>query len=558
MKNHIQTTLYRVLALAPLLLSNYVLAADISTQENAGEIDINIQYANGEICVLDTGCTIDLQANDETAVNGKDYIFNAITLRWNQGQSQASNNTNVQIIDNLVADGNRIFVINTSNAIGIEPAFDSIEIEIIDDETDASSQPQLEIRRIITNVCPNLSVDTANTEQLLKRDCDALVNAIDSNDPNAQSAIASVTPDQAHAPITASISGSGVQQKNIGKRISSLRSGNHSIFKNFSFSLQNTSLSIEELLLSNTNDDQKTSVDNRNNGQKMGFFVIGELTVGNKDDTDNEDGFELNSNGVSIGFDYKTSSSTTIGTAVGISNSNSEFTEESGELEANGLSLTVFGTYFTNNLLYFDFGMGAGTTDFDQTRLVFYELGDGTSVDQKFFSNFKSNQKSMFISSGKSFSHKGITYTPNFKAEYIRTEVNAYEEERVSNPDSSGAGWLVELDRQSYESLLVGAGIRVEGSFSQTWGVWSPHLGIELLLDSTSGADEVEGKFVGDSQNNSFSLHTDKSDTSYVIINVGSSFAFANGKSSFININTVGGLDNYSVTGLSLGFRWNY
>lgn len=546
-----------VILLAPLLFCTCASAGDIDVLENAGEVDIRIQFPNNDICLLDAGCSVDLTATSGTAVAGRDFIFDPITLRWNRGQKSATNQATAEIIDNQLADGNRIFLVTTSNAIGIEPSTNSIEIEIIDDEANTISQPQQEIKRVVTNVCPGLSAESSRAELLLKQDCDALVGAINSDDPNAQGAIASVTPDQSQAPITASVSGTGVQQKNIGKRLSSLRSGNHSVFRNFTLNFQENSLSVEQLLLSAASDNNNSVVENYS-GQKFGVFVIGEVRGGSKEDSENEDGFELSSNGVSVGMDYRTSKSTVFGAAVGLSKSTSEFTQKSGELESNGVSITLFGSYFTDTLFYVDFGMGVGGTEFDQTRRVFYSLTDGTSVDQEMFSNFESKQNSLFLSAGKSYSRKSVTYTPSFKVEYIQTEVDAYEEEKASSPDSSGAGWLVRLDEQRYESLLIGVGFKIEGAFSKGWGVWSPHLGVDLISDSTTGAEEVVGRFVGDPEGNSFSLVTDTADTSYARVNLGSSFTFANGRSSFIDISTVAGLDNYSIAGVNVGFRWSF
>ena len=72
---------------------------------------------------------------------------------------------------------------------------------------------------------------------------------------------------------------------------------------------------------------------------RLGIFINGRLNFGEQDQTQNQDGFDFDTLGVTLGVDYRFRSNLVIGAAVGYSDSEVEFNFDGGDMQSESITL---------------------------------------------------------------------------------------------------------------------------------------------------------------------------------------------------------------------------
>jgi len=86
---------------------------------------------------------------------------------------------------------------------------------------------------------------------------------------------------------------------------------------------------------------------------RLGLFINGEFTFWDKDATSREAGFDFNIFGITGGADYMISENFFLGIALNYSHNDIDLDSDGGELDSNGYSASIYGTYYLDNF-YFD------------------------------------------------------------------------------------------------------------------------------------------------------------------------------------------------------------
>ncbi len=539
------------------LLSISVNAADLSVKENAGQLEVLVSFMPGVNCQERTGCSVSVVSVDGTAKSGTDYSPVNQRLRWNNGDG-GSKALVVSIIDNKDKDGNRTFTLNAQDLVGITLPSASQSVEIVDDETSAAAPtgggieaPAQVVGAVIASVCPQVQDALAADSVALRDDCNSLQNAIANNDSNVAQALEAIAPDQAGALLGVGQQTITTQMRNISARMGAVRSNNRTALSDFGITINERTIAVADLFTGGNAGDEPGFA------SKYGFFVNGEISFGDREDTKREEGYDFSTNGLTLGVDYRISNQWVVGTALGFALSTSDFTS-GGSLDSKGLLGTVFAT-LQRRSIYLEGGLSFGSNRFEQDRAIEYSLADGTDVKQTARSSFSGSESSFFLNSGMEFLlSQQLTLTPQIRFEFVQSDVDGFSEKSVSAANDAGQGWRVKMDSQSREKLLVGLALKASRVINTGRNVWVPYAGLEWVQDFKADKTDLSGKFLGDPGNDKFTLEVDPPDDNFFRLNFGTTMVFRNGKSAFFDYSTMLAVAHDTVHSFNAGFRWEF
>ncbi len=333
------------------------------------------------------------------------------------------------------------------------------------------------------------------------------------------------------------------------------------------------------VVLNNSEDDN--SVMRSNPFGKFGVFVTGTIIVGDQDETDQEDGFDFDSTGVTIGVDYRFSNNFVAGVAYGFSDSDSDLDNDAGDVEGDSDYLSLFATYYNANNFYMTATVTTGETDFDTERNAFISdlVGGSSGVDngdinQQYTAETDADEFSASIGAGFNINRGGLVYGPYAELNYTDIEIDEFTE-RASNtsgndPISGGPAAIVPgefsnltvLD-QDIESLTSTIGAQVSKAISTSAGVFVPQLRVEWVHEFDDDQRDIEAFFPNDTTTDLngdpappiFTVENESPDRNWFNVGAGVSANFANNMTGFIYGETLLGkedVDQYTVTG---GFK---
>lgn len=426
--------------------------------------------------------------------------------------------------------------------------------------------PQAEIARVLALVCSKRNVSAA-----LQRDCDLLVgNALSGDTEAAKAALASITPDGASAPVDAAQTSLSAQTRNISGRLAELRKGTSGVsisgllLEQYGQQLypQNALRSHSSRSYSPQNPRGGGAGEDPNASSRLGVFVNGTLSVGEKDDSQNERGFDLNGVDITAGVDYRFADEYFAGLAFGYSNSGTTLNASRGKLDVDTYTLVLYGTYYPSQQFYVDGSLSYSGNDFSQERNIRYTLLDpitmtNVNVNQTASADFFGGQLALNLSAGYELTAGGLTYGPFGRIQYVGSEVDNYSEQ-MSSPDAPGSGWAINVDSQNYHSLISGLGGKASYAVNRSWGVLVPQASIEWNHEFKDDIHVVTGKFIGDPNNEKFRLPTDAPDANYMLIGAGVSTVFPQGRTAYIYYERLVGFNDFNRYAISAGGRWEF
>lgn len=419
----------------------------------------------------------------------------------------------------------------------------------------AGSNPSV----ISTTIVIADSCTSGRASVTLQEDCNALIQAAESGDAGTSKALLEITPERA---IKASrlIHQAGLTQlSNSISRILELRRGASG------FSIAGLSLNINEQTLSG---DHLSSLLNAGDtggaagseeglfGPKWGGFITGTIVSGDKDSTSLESGLDFNTKGILAGIDYRFTDQFVIGGAIGYTKIDTDLDNDGGELDSDGYSLTAYGTYYEKNY-FVDFSMSYGSNDFDQERLMSYQLQNQGSTTQLAKARYDGDMFTLFAAGGFDFNHGSWMFGPRLSLEYIDTEVDDFTE-KMSNPGGSGAGWATHIDDTDQQWLTLKMGGKVSYAHSTSWGVLTPYAGIDWLHEFKNDSQVINGNFVQDPGSMSFNIYSEDPDEDYFQLTVGVSAVLPGGMIGYLNYDTILSNDLWSRDTVNAGIRMEF
>jgi outer membrane autotransporter protein len=351
------------------------------------------------------------------------------------------------------------------------------------------------------------------------------------------------------------------QVHNLGSRLSALRAGVNGLsFQGLDWRIDDQHLPIALLMDAYQYTRQSgggASTDNTLLTSKLGGFVTGAIGTGSKDETELESGLDFDTYGLTIGADYRVTQQFILGGALGFIDTQTELDNNTGELDTQGYSLSLYGTYFHEENYFFDFALSYGSNNFDQKRHIVYQLDGLADVNQDLSADYDGDVYSLFIGSGYDFNLDEWEFGPRLDLEYLRSNVDEFTEE-VSDPNRDGGGWATRVSDTNQTWLTLNLGGRVSYTYSARWGVLIPYARLDWLHEFKDNAQTITAYFANDPAGNAIEIYTDDPDRDYLRLRIGTSIQFQNGINSFFDYATLMAHSRWRHHNISLGLRMSF
>lgn len=306
----------------------------------------------------------------------------------------------------------------------------------------------------------------------------------------------------------------------------------------------------------------------------LGLFANGIFSVGDRDPTSNEDGFDFHIYGVIAGLDYRFTPKLVLGGAFTYQSTANDLDNtmtlrlgvptsvNGGSADTRSYGFSLYGTYYVLEQLYVDGILGFGWNDYRLDRVINYGLGVIPSgptplVNQIARTDTNGHQFSFSVGAGYDFKQGPWTYGPLARLQYIKLNIDGYQE-KINNTNP-GFGWALALDSQDVESLTTVLGGRASYAISTGLGVLLPQVRIEWEHEFKDDSRLITARFVYDPQrqfpDHTIRFTTDSPDRNYANLGVSLSATFRGGIAAFIDYETVLGLAHVSRHDITLGVR---
>lgn len=383
--------------------------------------------------------------------------------------------------------------------------------------------------------------------------CDEFIeDATPENGAAIINAMEEITPNEVAAQSNSAAEIIASQFRNVDSRLAQLRGGAGSGFSVAGLNARygNESIPLGMLAYLNQSEEEQQAVSNINDFvSPWGFFVNGSISMGERDATGRELGFDFDTFGLTAGVDYRFSPTKVAGIALGYANFDSEIQDEA-EMQSTGFTLTGYGSFYIKDNFYVDARISYGTPDFEQKRRINFTVDD-IDIDRVAVGKTDADQYSVAMSAGYHFNKNSWVITPNASLRYVRTTIDAFQE-------SGAGGFNFAFGEQEVKSMVWSLGASVSKAISLKNGIISPQFDFNLSRETENDGGLLETRFINAPDDEIFWIGTDEPDRTFGSAGVGLVFIGANGKQAYINYRSIFGLDGFSRGTINLGARFEF
>ena len=281
-------------------------------------------------------------------------------------------------------------------------------------------------------------------------------------------------------------------------------------------------------------------------------------------DADSERGYENDFWGIEAGTDYRINDRFVVGGLITYEESELTFDAENpgvnfipsplgaGEINRDGLSFTVFGSFDLGERAYFSASAGYISSDFKSTRNVVFQESNRTVPQTDVAVRASYDGSEYWASAGIGYTGNlgSWSYGPYAGAIYSRAETDAFLEE-----DLSDSGLAMAVDKYKRDSLLGQLGLRLSGSIPSGMGVFIPQFRVEYEHEFARDPKTARTAFQQDAGGNVYRLAGDSPDRDSINLGLGIMAIFPNGWLPFFDYQVLLGNDDRDRYRLTLGLR---
>jgi uncharacterized protein YhjY with autotransporter beta-barrel domain len=242
---------------------------------------------------------------------------------------------------------------------------------------------------------------------------------------------------------------------------------------------------------------------------RWGGFINGTVDLGEKDPAYHHEGFGFNTDGISVGVDYRLTDWWVMGIGGGYSHDTDDIGTDGSRSIANGANVTLYGTMTPNDHLYFDGIISYGSLDFSSRRFAGYtgSYAYGSRDGEQLYGS---------LTGGYEMSDGPLTIAPYLRLNVANATLYGFTE--------TGAGIAsIKVGRQVMDDVSTVIGVHGDYAISLSDSILSPHFRIEYQheFDGSSQtnllyADQPMGPF--------YKFEADPVDRNYFTIGVGTSW----------------------------------
>jgi outer membrane lipase/esterase len=294
-------------------------------------------------------------------------------------------------------------------------------------------------------------------------------------------------------------------------------------------------------------------------GDRLGVFLIGGLGLGDRDSTDELDSFDFTTYGLTLGADYRVTERLLLGVGLGLSRFDADFDttqrSPSGQkLDSDAYTLSLYGTWYPTDQLFFDAVLSVGYSDYDSKRRVVIDSEtDQPSENRTARADFDGWLYGASVSGGYDIPvARGLTITPTAGLDYSHADIDGFEE--------NGAGGLnLAFGDQEADSFTANIGLQASYAWSTEFGVVTPTLRGMWVFELLDDDDGARVQYANDPTGlSAFRLSTVAKDSSYGVVGGGVAATLPHNLSLFAEYDTVVGLDDFTIHRFALGLRMSF
>ena len=393
-----------------------------------------------------TAVKIDLLANDQIP-QGQQVTVNSVTtpqhgtvVNNHDGTATytpSSGFTGTDTFNYTLADSNG----QTVSTAAVSVTVSSTNVGPQATDTSLESLPNLtDNQRSVATVVDQLCASSTDSEVV--NVCD-IISGLSGTDQ--LTALQQITPDQLAAQGTTAVETSTTQLTNIKLRLMSLRQGGASglSMNGFSMGIKGNSVPMGALLATMQNRGGGGASGDILGSGRLGVFVNGRINFGSLDTTSQETGFDFNTDGITMGVDYRFTDDFVAGGALGYASTSSNYSGSGGKMDSYDVSISTYGSYYLPRDTYVDWIATYGSTNYDTTRNMVFS---GLNTQAK--GSTGGDQFALSINAGMDFNRRDLLFTPYARLEYTSNSIDSYQE-------NGGSGLALGYNSQTIESLTT-------------------------------------------------------------------------------------------------------
>lgn len=220
-----------------------------------------------------------------------------------------------------------------------------------------------------------------------------------------------------------------------------------------------------------------TGSNGNGNAPLVNLWVGGTLRQGERDARVGREGFDFESDGVSVGADYRTSDSFAIGAGVGFGRDRTDVGSRGSRVDGDATTAAVYGSYHPGDTFYVDGLAGYQWLSYDLTRYVTNTGGqvNGSRDGKQWFAS---------LAIGGDFRDGAMQISPYARWDYAHATLDGYTEQ-------GDAIWALRFAEQRVRTSTVNLGVRLQNRYETSWGAFSPQFRLEYQHDLQNNEDAV-------------------------------------------------------------------
>jgi outer membrane autotransporter protein len=297
---------------------------------------------------------------------------------------------------------------------------------------------------------------------------------------------------------------------------------------------------------------------------RLGGFLNGAYGYGQRDPSEVEDAFAFDNRDLTLGVDYRFTSAFVLGFMVGHTQQAIDFDSTQsvvdGEIDSEGFSGTLYALYDWDGP-YASMALAWQRLAIDIRRDIIYPSfnEDTESVYATARGETDSQTLTATLDLGWAFTAGAFGFDPYLRGEYRDIAIDSFKETSIDNLTGGPGGFDFAVGEQSLSSLDGTFGIKLQYTFTPSFGIVVPYVKGELHRNFDTDPFTVSATYNGQgNSSNPFDLPSDVRDKSFQVFAAGASLVLRRGWQAFAQYQRTEGLDLLEQQIISGGIRGEF
>ncbi|WP_425526275.1 putative Ig domain-containing protein [Xanthomonas hortorum] len=207
----------------------------------------------------------------------------------------------------------------------------------------------------------------------------------------------------------------------------------------------------------------------------LGLWVGGAIRSGSLDKQSNSTGVDFQTDGLSVGADYRVAQSLAIGAGLGWGRDDSDVGRNGSHSKATAYTMALYASFHPGKAFFFDTLVGYQLLSYDLRRFV----TDDSSMAE---GNRDGKQWIASVSTGADLQRGDLQITPYARVDVARATLDGYVEDGV-------VPFALRYDDMDVATTTGNLGLRLEWRRDVAWGRLTPQLRVEYQRDFQGRGD---------------------------------------------------------------------